>query len=153
MNPPWVEWVGEFLLQAGGRHSVSITTLQTRRAGSKIRGIQWPNVMHLLSFTFESSFVSPQWNSENKSFNSKECVLKPVVERNRMFSYSAFSYFCSAANSVMKNCKEITLHYPHLFPNEFANLLVCPSIKRLLVLKAYKMWPRFTPILPPITKA
>lgn len=54
-------------------------------------------------------------------------------------SYPAFSYFCFAANSIMKNWKEITLHCPHPFPNEFANLLVCPSIKKLRVLKACKI--------------
>lgn len=27
-------------------------------------------------------------------------------------SYPAFSYFCFAANSIMKNWKEITLHCP-----------------------------------------
>lgn len=44
--------------QADGLCSISITTLQTSKAGSKTYGITWPNALHLLSFLpFEKGFA------------------------------------------------------------------------------------------------
>jgi hypothetical protein len=94
------------------------------------------NSFILLTKTVKTIF---QWQRIYFKTDSGKC---PNIE----VSYPTFSYFCFAANPIMKNGKEITLLCPHLFPKEFINLLVCPS--KITRFESLQDMTQIYPILP-----
>lgn len=140
MNLLLVKYLEEPPGQADGLCSISITTLHTSKASSKIHGTTWPNAIHLLSFLpFEKGFVLI--NKTVKAVFQQHIFLKLQWKVSKYRSFlSCFPPFllCSKFYNEKPEEKK-TLYCPHTFPNEFANFPVCPSIKKFLVWKACKI--------------